>query len=249
MPYRKIVAAVDDTAAGMAALRAGIQIATGADAELIALRVVDEPWPFIEPGEVETKRALRDGSWTKVAAERVTDELRRLLTGVAPAAARATPAVRFGIPGVEIARSAEVEHADLVVLGARPGGRTCDGTLQRARVPTLIVPLGQRALRRVLVRTDNDATAADVLAGAFAFAGACGSEVVIAAPDAARTEPVARKAFALWAPLVHAGTFDVAIREPDAQQPDTDVLVVGYRRGEVAVIGRHTSCAVLAVPV
>lgn len=78
MTYKKVLAAVPDSPVSADVLRAGSDIANAAGAALIALRLVDDPWPYIEPGEVEAKRALRDNAWHRVATGRVTDELHEL---------------------------------------------------------------------------------------------------------------------------------------------------------------------------
>jgi nucleotide-binding universal stress UspA family protein len=278
MAYQRIVAAVDESPAGVHALRVGGQIAAGAEAELIALRVVDDPWRFIEPGEVEAKRALRDNSWAKVAAARVSDELRQLIASAGIPIRLARPDVRFGLPAVEIARWAELDEADLIVLGRqpvgpherRPAGRTIEGTLRRARVPCLVVPFGQRSWHRILVLAHDGPAAGDVLDQAFAFSEVFASEVVVVDTEPQLVgaggygEPMARRAFATWARLPRAGTIDVLTCEGEgaaellkaARERQADLLVIGLRRGErvddtgeAARILQRTPCAVLTVPV
>ena len=277
MSYGKLLVVADDSAAGVHAVRVALQAAAAAAAELVVLRVVDDPWPFIEPGEVETKRALRDGAWKRVAADRVSDELSHLVASLGGSGVRATPVVRFGAQDAEVARCAELEHADLIILGRRAAGapdwktatHTLEGTLQRTRVPCLIVQPGQPSWRRIVVIGDTNAATGDVLERTFAFAWIFGSEVTVveveqaALADVNRTETVARKAFALWARLPRAGTFDVVVREGDgvsatleaARELDASVLVAGYRRSDgidpLGVLGGildRASCTILAVP-
>jgi nucleotide-binding universal stress UspA family protein len=279
MAYQRIVAAVDESPAGVHALRVGAQIAAAAEAELIALRVVDDPWRFIEPGEVEAKRAQRDNSWAAVAATRVSDEMGRLIASAGIPMSRARPDVRFGIPAVEIARWAELDQADLIVLGRqpvgplerRPAGRTIEGTLRRARVPCLVVPFGHRTWHRILVLAHDDQAAGDVLDQAFAFSAVFASEVVVVDTEpqlvgagSGRGEPVARRAFATWARLPRAGTIDVMTCEGEgaaellkaARARQADLVVIGLRRGEsvddtseAARVLQRAPCAVLTVPV
>jgi len=279
MTYHKIMTAVDESPAGAHALRVGDQLAAAAEAQLVVLRVVDEPWRFVAPGEVEVKRALRDNAWEKVAAVQVSDELRQLAASEDLSIRHVATAVRFGTPGIEIARSAEQERADLIVLGRQPAGPhhlpptggTIEGTLRWARVPCLIVPFGDRTWRRVLVLSHEGVAAGDVLAQAFRFAEVFGSEVTVldvepqlAVAGGSGTEVVARKAFTVWARLPGTGAFDVVVREGDpateilraAREQQADLLVIGYGRGEDvdavsagARIVRRARCAVLAVPV
>jgi nucleotide-binding universal stress UspA family protein len=58
MSYRTIVAAVDQTPAGVHALRAAADLAEAAGARLVALSIVSDPWSHLKPQEVETLRGL-----------------------------------------------------------------------------------------------------------------------------------------------------------------------------------------------
>ena len=269
MPYRKILAAIQDAPDGADVLKAGSEIAAAARAELVALRLVDDPWPYIEPGDVETKRAFRDNAWHRVAEARVTDQLLELASQATVATVDVTAAVEFGPPRDAIARAAETEHADLVILGRPPVGASptprtwaLDGTLRGARVPCLIVPPGPHAWRRFVVLSDGTVATGTVLHKAFGLAALFRSDVVVIemAPDIERDS---RKAFALWAALPGTGTFDVVSLSGDPAQKAldaaraeyADVIVVGYPRGQgiadqsvTARIVRGAPCAVLAIP-
>lgn len=269
MSYRTILAAIPDSPVGADVLRAGDAIATAARAELIALRLVDDPWPFVEPGEVEAIRALRDNAWQGVASGRVTEALEEL--SARTVAGTATPAVRFGAPRDEIARSAELDQADLIVLGRPPAGPpeptpvtwALDGTLRQARVPCLIVPPGPRAWRRIVVPADSSIAVAQVLKATFTFAALFRSDVIVV-ETTPESERDGRAAFTEWARLPGAGSFDMRVRAGDpvraaleaAQAERADVLAIGYPRGAglagasaAARIVRGAPCAVLAVPV
>lgn len=269
MPYRKILAAVQDSPSGADVLRVGSEVAAAARAELVALRLVDDPWPYIEPGDVETKRAFRDNAWQRVAEARVTDQLLELASQATVATVDVTAAVKFGPPRDAVARAAETEHADLVILGrppvdapATPNTWTLDGTLRGARVPCLIVPPGPHAWRRLVVVGDGTIAMGEVLKGAFRFAALFRSDVVVAETDP-EIERDGRKAFASWAALPGTGSFDVRIRQGDAVEQaiaaaraeHADLLVIGYPRGEgldgdsvAARTVRAAPCPVLAIP-
>jgi nucleotide-binding universal stress UspA family protein len=279
MAYSKIIVGVDESPSGADALRAGAQIAAASEAELEALRVVRNPWRLITPSEVATARPVHERSFAELAATRECAEVQCLLDTLTIGSTRARPAIRFGIPAIEVPRWTELEGADLLVVGhqpvgpleRRPAGRTLEGILRRAAVPTLVVPFGQRTWKRVLVLADPPIAAGDVLAAGLAFAEPFDSEVIVLDVDsepltavAGRTEVIARKAFALWSRRSRGGGLDVATSRGDlagealkvAHEAKADVLVVGRRRGEsVAEAGvlsrilQRAPCAVLVVPI
>lgn len=71
--------------------------------------------------------------------------------------------IRRGIPSVEIARFAEEEHADLLVLGRkhrtsqerRVKGDTADAATRRSHIPCLLAPAGTRDIRSAVVALDG----------------------------------------------------------------------------------------------
>lgn len=256
MVFERILAVVDASPAGTRAVRAGAALAAAARAELGVLRVIEDPWPFIAPGEVEAKRALRDDAWQIVATGRVAEEIRRMTAGLPASPARITPLVRFGPPAVEIARAAEAYRPHVIVVGTAPTG-VID-------VPCLVVPPEWRGWKRVVVW-------GEVFREAFAFAALFRSDVVVvdAEPDlvpAGRddhnsAEGTARRAFAVWAKVPGTGAFDVVLGHGDpvtqamavARSERADVLVIEYPRvagaSAAAAIAHRAPCAVLLVPV
>jgi nucleotide-binding universal stress UspA family protein len=185
---------------------------------------------------------------------------------------RARLAVKFGVPGVELARWAELDGADLLVLGRqrsgelarRPTGRTLAGTLARARVPCLLVPFGQRTWRRVLAAlgTGPAAASVDEVARAFASLWDAVPQCVHAEPSSSTVPAsfaVARaeggQTTMVAATLPHGDPIGEVLKA--ARDQNTDTLVIGYHRGEtVAEAGRvaphlleRSPCAVLTVPV
>jgi nucleotide-binding universal stress UspA family protein len=72
------------------------------------------------------------------------------------------PYVGHGIPGIEIARKAELAGVDLVILGraeeksCRPRvGSTADALVRRSRVPCFFVPLDQDEFSKAAVAVDG----------------------------------------------------------------------------------------------
>ena len=270
MKLRKIVVAVNDTPAAVHALREASLIATAADAELIALTVVEDPWQKVEPREVEGYRRLRGHTPADVAEGRVRGELEALVTSTI-GRGRAKLAVQFGLPGIELARWAELAGADLLVLGRQPGGelarrpagRITGGTLGRARMPCLLVPFGQRTWRRVIGAVGAGPAAQSVAEAASLFAG-----LWFAVPHFVHAEPSGTGGQPALVAEGNGGVATVAdatVAQGDpvgevlklAREEQADLLVFGYHRGETAAeAGRvaphlleRAPCAVLTVPV
>lgn len=271
MKLRKIVVAVNETPAAVHALREAALIAEAAGAELVALMVVEDPWRWVAPAEVEGFRRIHGPAPADMAETHARSELGKIVEGTI-GAGRARLAVQFGLPGVELARQAEFERADLLVLGRqptgelgrRPAGRTIGGTLARARVPCLIVPFGQRTWHRVLAALGTGPAAATVeeVATAFAALWSAVPQLVHSEPWGAGVPAPLLTAHAeggqptlAAATLLHGDPVGEVLKA--AREQGTDVLAIGYHRGEtVAETGRvaphlleRAPCAVLTVPV
>jgi nucleotide-binding universal stress UspA family protein len=251
------------------ALREAAVIGEAAGAELVALTVVEDPWRLVEPVEVEGFRRMHGATPADVAEDRAQTALKQVVEGtIGPG--RAKLAVRFGLAGVELARWAELDGADLLVLGRqpagdlarRPAGRTVGGTLARSRVPCLIVPFGQRTWRRVLVALGTGPATATIEEIATAFAALWNGvpQFVHAEPRGLPAQFAAAHAEGgrptlAAATLLHGDPVGEALKA--AREQGTDTLVIGYHRGEtVAEAGRvaphlveRAPCAVLTVPV
>ncbi|HYT05427.1 MAG TPA: universal stress protein [Gemmatimonadales bacterium] len=178
MKLEMILAATDGSPLGTEALRAAARTAAGAGAGLAAVTVAQDPWQWIESWEVEKYRFNLPDPIESVLAPRVRDRLEpgfRAVIGTPP-----TPhLVRLGVPGVEIARAAELVQADLIVLGRGSEiGRTIEGTVRRAQMPCLVVPSGLQRFQRVLAAVDVRPSSADVLDAALALVEAEGSDVL-----------------------------------------------------------------------
>ncbi|HEX9485446.1 MAG TPA: universal stress protein [Gemmatimonadales bacterium] len=178
MKLEMILAATNGSPVGNDALRAAARIAAGAGARLAAVTVAQDPRQWIESGEVEKYRFNLPDPIESVLTPRVRDRLEPVFR-----AAIDTPLtahlVRLGVPGVEVARAAEIVKADLVVLGRGAEiGRTIEATIRRARMPCLLVPAGPLRFQRVLAAVGAGPAATDVLAGAVALAVAEGGDIL-----------------------------------------------------------------------
>jgi nucleotide-binding universal stress UspA family protein len=270
MTLRKIVVGVDETPAAMHALREAAHIAAAAGAELFALAVVHDPWQRVAPQEVEGHRRFR-GPTPADLAERHTAEALSQLVDEAAGAGHVRLAVRFGLPGIELARWSEEVGADLLVLGRqppgdlgrRPAGRTVAGTLARSRVPCLLVPFGQRTWRRVVAAVGNGPAASAVESAATKFASLWKAE-----PICVHAEPSSAGATAFAAARAEGGASTAIAATVVSGDPvgevlkvvrehEADTLVIGYHHGETAAergrvapqLLERAPCAVLTVPV
>jgi nucleotide-binding universal stress UspA family protein len=267
---QRIVVGVNETPAAVHALREAALIADAAGAELIALTIVENPWSRVTPTDVEGYRRFRGNTPADMAEQHAIQALEQLVAeAIGPG--RAQCAVRFGLPGIELARWAELMQADLLVLGRqptgemgrRPAGRTISGTLARSRVHCLVVPFGQRTWRRVVAAISHGPAADAVEWAATEFAAlwdavpVCVHAEPSSGPGTRRTAASEHggTVTATAGPMVHgdpAGEVLKVVREHQA-----DALVIGYHRGETAAeMGRvapqlleRAPCAVLAVPV
>ena len=144
---------------------------------------------------------------------------------------------RGGVPAVEVARAADRENVDIIVL-PRQSRELVDGTVRRARVPCLIVSAGDCAFRRILAAVDSGPDSAEIIRAA-ATLGELFEGVV---------------------EHVHVAQGDAATTIVDRLRTQgTDLLVHGHHRGgprnghetgsiAARLLGR-APCAVLTVPI
>lgn len=168
-------------------------------------------------------------------------------------------ALAFGVPGIEISRMARLREADLIVLGRRARapdrrlllGETADAVVRRSDVPVLFVPMRVTNFRRVLVALDGTDRALSVLEVAMAMATRVGAAfgALMVEPDLSDEQqsglgsPMPRARTARLAELLRrvpgGDRQALAIRRGNpveeilaqVQETDTDLLVIGYRRG------------------
>jgi nucleotide-binding universal stress UspA family protein len=187
----------------------------------------------------------------------------------------------FGLPGVEIPRHAEETGVDVLVLG-RPtvqrsqnhGPSVTAAILRRSRIPVLIAASSHRVYQRVLVGVDDSPDAPAVLNAAIAIGDCIGARIAALHVKPISAPPVRSSDRPRWLRRLeqsgeHEGVAVAAcetlVRQGDpateilAAAEDSDLLVIGYRRGtildEPAAPGiatrvlRRATCAILAVPV
>jgi nucleotide-binding universal stress UspA family protein len=259
MELRHIVVATDESDAGRGAVRAGVELAGRASANVTVMRTLPIP-------AVPVFVAVRGGSDSFSDASGAEVEVDRLWAWIAadlPARDDRPPvavAVTYGFPGVEICRFAEDEGADLLVLGRKQRssatrmllGDTADSVARRSRVPCLFVTAEARPIRRILVALDGTERGMRVLIAACKFATNIGAElrmVTVERPPAGESMDLGREL-----PLGRTTRLEAEVHAAlGAAQPDTkvdirrgaivpqvlaavkdhdaDALVIGYHRG------------------
>jgi nucleotide-binding universal stress UspA family protein len=270
MRLTNIVAAVDTTPAGVHALRTGALLAEAAGARLTALRVVSDPWTCVRPEEIEP---LRRHEWiapSDLATMRAEAELQELIAS-SIGSGRAEARISFGIPGIELARWAQLHSADLLILGRQPHGeferrpadRTVYTTLLQGDVPCLVVPFGQRRWRHVVAVVNRELPQPPVIELARVMAALWNEEPGIVRIEAANRHR--SRVYAIANSGEPEGTDDPGVVSADAvgetlkraRADQADLLVVGYpKRGIDGTAGsfvrrllERAPCALLAVPV
>jgi nucleotide-binding universal stress UspA family protein len=250
MHWHRVLAAVDQSPGGAQALRSAAALATATGGALVAVTVAEQ-------GRDTTPGRIR---------HEITALIQATLGPV-----DVTSYVDYGLPAVEIARRAESERADVLIMGrGADGGRSVgrigpvlEGTIRRARLPVLTVPVGQRGLHRVLAAVSGGPESGVVLDAATTLAAALDGEVI--ALRVTPSGPVPDR----WANPPTSTAIPVALLERmgdpaaeilrAAQEHAVDVIVLGHHYGnplaEVdtkSVAGRvlrRAPTAVLTVPV
>lgn len=255
MQVRRVLSAISLQSPSPRAALAGAEIAALANAELVVLTVLRDPWQALHPEEIEGLRRLHTGSPAAIAAERTMDRLKDVVGPAVLSAPSVTYRTAFGLPSVEIARSAEETAADMIVIGCgdevvqRGQESVTAATLRRSRVPVFVAPLRHRVCRRILACVDDSPNATAVLDAALAV-----GEYQSAHVAALHVEPAAT---GLAAPSPGGGAWlrcfdrareshgtavaecETVVRQGDpateilaqAAADDTDLIVFGYRRG------------------
>jgi len=286
MQLKHIVAATDESDAGRQAVRVAADIAARASARVTVLRVmaVEATRHLVAAGNgVSPDRERPDPT----ALAHLRRWLMADVLGAAEIEAVKLATVA-GVPGIEICRFAERTEADLLVLGRKRHspmmrlllGDTADAVARRSRFPGLFVRPGLSTIRRMLVALDGTDRGMNVLNHACDFAQQVGADLQAITVEGAPADeplqlvsslPVARSVSleARMQALVtqkRLPAIPLAIRRGDiverivaeAQEIESDILVVGYHRGgppgiiEAGSTARrlvHASpCAVLSIP-
>jgi nucleotide-binding universal stress UspA family protein len=257
MHLRHILAASDESDAGRQAVRTALDLASRSAAWVTVVRV-----EATAPAAVGVTAG--DGTSSAEDDHPAVERLRRWLEADVlqrGEAERVRLRVAFGIPGIEICRSAERMDVDLLVLGRKQHsqrarlllGDTADAVARRSRFPCLFVPPGAGQLRALLVALDGSDRGMSVLYGACGFARGVGATLQVVTVERGSADepwhlaaslPVTRSS-ALQARVLAVFRREgipelaVSIRRGDisdavlaeAQETGADGLVIGYHRG------------------
>jgi hypothetical protein len=252
-----ILAASDESDAGRQAVRTALDLAYRSAARVTVLRV--ESATAVPVGAIGA-----NGSLGNEADRPAVDRLRRWLEAdvlQAEDANRVRLEVAFGIPGIEICRSAEQLGADLIVLGRKHHsqkarlllGDTADAVARRSRFPCLFIPPESGELRTVLVALDGSDRGMSVLHGACGFGRNLGVQLQVVTVERGSADEPWHLAASL--PVTRSSTLQarvlavfrregipelaVSIRRGDigdavlaeVRESGADLLVIGYHRG------------------
>ena len=240
MQISKIVAASDESDAGRQAIWMALEVASMTGASVSVLHVM----PMM-PAEANGSTA-------------VLEQLARWVRSDLPPLHPMPPmtySLAYGLPGIEIARFAEQERADLLVVGRKQRtrmarllmGDTADAVARRSRLPCLFVPPRAPPPRRVLVTVDGSGRGMGVLNLADSFARQLGAELGVLTVEPVHAGEPAHLAMATpatrstriqsWVHETLASGLDVRRGNPAEQilaaahERVPDVLVVGCHRG------------------
>lgn len=234
----RLLAAVDPSPEGLQAAHTGARLASAAAGDLLVLAVVDKPArpPVAGRGKLDA-----------FAADRLLREVEaRLRPDLGTARARYR--VGSGVPAVEIARLADQEAVDLIVLGRKwrtrverwVVGDTADATARRARVPCLFVHAEPPAFGRILAAVDAGPATRDILQAAFAVSRIHGGKVLTLHVE--RPPGAAEAAAPRTLTMRHAEFLTEAAREvlqQESEAPPTALAVEGETEAACDILVRQ----------
>ena len=257
MHLRHIVAAADESDAGRQAVRTAIALGSRSSAKVTVLRVATAE---------ATHRAVSVGSGqSENGIDAIAHGYLKRWLEADVLSPNDTPVVELattgGIPGIEICRFAEDEHADLVVLGRKQHSRmmrlllgdTADAVARRSLIPCLFTPPRLGEVTEVLTALDGTDRGINVLIEACDFARLAGTTLrtitvertpwneslqVVSDLPVARSSTLRTKVQEV---LVRKNmeAVPLAIRRGDiverviaeVKESGVDVLAIGYHRG------------------
>lgn len=253
----RVLVAVDESGDDDAALGVAREFIRSPSARLTVMRVLPATTGVGAAGAVVST----DPMHRRFGSSPALEELRRWMSArPSPRPDRADAAIAFGVPGVEIVRTADAIGAGLIVLGRRPRsptdrhvlGETADAVVRRSPHPVLFVPPDSRGFRQVLVALDGTDRASRVLEQAHWLATELGAKLSAVTVEAATAEVAAPREPRLPMsrsirlaetirrfPQVAGREATLAIRSGNpieevlnyCSEIRPDVLVIGYRRG------------------
>lgn len=181
MSYQFIIAAVDETGAGLHVAAIALDLAQRAHARLGLLTSIPTAAPV--PARSTAARTVLAGIQQSLVRE----------TG---AEVEATCCVVRGVPGIEVPRHAEDHGADLIVVGHTPRtqsvrllvGDTADSVTRRSRVPCLLIPPGQDIEGPLVAALDGGRHSAAVLEAACQLSLTIGQPVRVVTVESGRPD-------------------------------------------------------------
>jgi nucleotide-binding universal stress UspA family protein len=151
--YRRVVVGVDDTAAGLAALRRAVGLARDSGSQLVAVRSWELGLPRhggrrVRQGLPPRRVLFYNGVQQRMASDTLVRESLRAAAGALPRDVTLTVSTPRGDPGVVLTAMAAPD--DLLVVGTQPRHamkRLVHGSVSsycraHARCPVVVVPAG-----------------------------------------------------------------------------------------------------------
>lgn len=183
MPWKPIVAGVDDSPEGIRSAGLAWEIARRAETECHLVHAAKEFWAASGGTDIPMDIGTMNQAVLQTARDRIAD----VLTPILPGGVLASLEVRLGRAAVLI-REAVAEHdAGLVVLGAKHhpavtrwvGGSTVHNVVRATRVPLLVSRMDRSKIRRVMVAVDMSYATDLTMAEAVRFAQVFGADLRI----------------------------------------------------------------------
>ncbi len=170
MPWKSIVAGVDDSPEGVRSAQLAWALAQNARVACHLVHAAREYWATSGGTDIPIDVGAMNRAVLQIAHERLAEAL----TPAMPEEALATLEVRLGRAAVLIREVVTERDAGMVVLGAKHhpavtrwiGGSTVHNVVRTSRVPVMVTMTDQARIQRVLVAVDvSDAAAQTVSAG------------------------------------------------------------------------------------
>jgi nucleotide-binding universal stress UspA family protein len=181
MPWKPIIAGVNESVEGAWAATVAWNIAKAAETDCYLIHASDQAADIPVWAQTLVDIESLEADLTALTRRRVEE----YLTGNVPFESLEQLDVRLGKPKWVLARAAQEKDAGLVVLGGKQssgrrfGGSTAFHVVQSVNVPTLIVVPSKKDPERVLAAVDLSHAAGPTIAAAQRIAGFLGAELKV----------------------------------------------------------------------